>query len=116
MQIKQIDSVPLQPVNMEGASGASVRVVFGPADNAPTFAMRIFELAPGGNTPYHKHNFEHEVLILEGDLAAVTPEGPTKLAIHDALLIQPNETHQFKNLSDTKSAKFMCLVPIEYQK
>lgn len=116
MLIKNLDTVPSQPVTMEGAAGASVRVVFGPKDSAPTFAMRIFELAPSGHTPYHEHNFEHEVLVLEGRLAVVTPAGPRELAPHDALLVAPNETHQFRNLSDTTPAKFMCLVPIAYQK
>jgi len=116
MEIKKLDTVPLEPVTMEGASGASVRVVFGPKDNAPTFAMRIFELAPGGHTPFHDHPFEHEALILEGCIALVTLDGRIELAPDHAVLVPPDEPHQFKNLSDTNSAKFMCLVPIQYQK
>jgi len=34
----------------------------------------------------------------------------------DVILVQPEEKHQFKNLSDTQGARFMCLVPIAYQK
>ena len=116
MIIKNLDTVPSQPVNMEGAKNVTVKVIFGPKDNAPTFAMRIFDLAPNGHTPYHAHDFEHEAVILEGQIAAVTPNGPNPLKIGDALLIQAGETHQFKNLSNTEPAKFMCLVPVEYQK
>jgi quercetin dioxygenase-like cupin family protein len=116
MLIKNIKDVPAVPVNMEGAKQVQVRVIYGPKDNAPTFAMRVFELAPGGHTPYHEHNFEHEVLILDGRIAVVTPDGPRPLKIHDTLLVPANETHQFKNLSDTQPASFMCLVPISYQK
>ena len=34
----------------------------------------------------------------------------------DVILMPPDEKHQFKNLSDTEGARFMCLVPIAYQK
>jgi quercetin dioxygenase-like cupin family protein len=116
MQIKKISSVPLTAVQMDGAKNASVRVIFGPADKAPTFAMRVFELGGGGHTPFHTHNFEHEVMILSGTIAAVSDKGCTPLQVGDCLLIQPNEQHQFKNMSDTQTASFMCLVPITYQK
>ncbi len=116
MLIKKIDDVPLQDVTMEGAKDVKVRVVFGPADDAPTFAMRVFELAPGGHTPLHTHPFEHEAMVLDGDIAAVTEYGERPLDQGDVLLIAPDETHQFKNRSDSKPARFMCLVPIAYQK
>ena len=116
MIIKNIDEVPLQDVNMEGAKDVKVRVLFGPADDAPTFAMRVFELAGGGHTPFHTHSFEHEAMLLDGDIAVVSEDSETPLKKGDVLLMPPDEKHQFKNLSDTKDARFMCLVPIEYQK
>ena len=116
MLIKKRDDVPLQDVTMDGARDVKVRVVFGPDDKAPTFAMRIFELAPGGHTPFHTHPFEHEAVVLEGDIAAVSESGETPLDQGDMLLIAADETHQFKNRSKTNPASFMCLVPIQYQK
>ena len=116
MIIKNIDQVPLQDVNMEGAKDVKVRVLFGPADHAPTFAMRVFEMAGGGHTPFHTHPFEHEAMLLDGDIAIVTEEGDRLLQKGDVILVPPDEKHQFKNLSDTHNARFMCLVPIEYQK
>lgn len=115
MIIKSIDSVEQVPVNMDGAVGAKVQVLIGPKDQAPTMAMRIFELAPSGHTPYHDHAFEHEVMILEGDIAVVTPDGDISVKPGDVMLVMPNETHQFKNCSNTENAKFMCLVPVAYQ-
>ncbi len=115
MIIKNIDKVPLQEVNMEGAENVKARIVLGPADKAPTFAMRVFELAPGGYTPFHSHPFEHEAVILEGSIGSVSESGMKELYVNDALLIFPDEKHQFKNLSDTEPARFMCLVPVEYQ-
>ena len=116
MIIKKIDGVPMQDVYLEGAKDVKVRVLFGPADEAPTFSMRVFELAPGGHTPFHTHPFEHEAVILDGDIAAVTEQGEKPLEKGDVLLIMPGDKHQFKNLSNTQGARFMCLVPIEYQK
>ncbi|MBC8379185.1 MAG: cupin domain-containing protein [Planctomycetes bacterium] len=116
MIIKKINDVPTQDVNMEGAKDVKVRVVLGPADGAPTFAMRVFELAPAGHTPFHTHPFEHEAIILDGDIAAVTENGEIPLDKGDVLLIAPDEKHQFKNRSDIQPASFMCLVPVAYQK
>ncbi len=116
MIIKQIDKVAAEMVRLEGAKDVKVRVIFGPNDKAPTFAMRIFEVGPGGHTPYHQHPFEHEVFVLAGEVGVVTAEGTVPLRVHDALLVAANEVHQFRNLSDQSSARFMCLVPIAYQK
>jgi len=116
MQIKTISKVPAAAVQMDGAKNVSVRVVFGPADEAPTFAMRVFELAAGGHTPFHIHPFEHEAVILSGDIAVVTETGPIPVKVGDCILVNPNEKHQFKNQSETQPASFMCLVPIAYQK
>lgn len=116
MLIKKISDVPPQDVKMDGAKDVKVRVLFGPADNAPTFAMRIFELAPGGHTPFHTHPFEHEVVILDGDIAVVTESGDHLVEKSDVVLVPPDEKHQFKNRSNAKPARFMCLVPIAYQK
>jgi quercetin dioxygenase-like cupin family protein len=116
MIVKNISDVPLQDVNMDGARDVKVKVVYGPTDRAPNFAMRIFELAPGGHTPFHSHPFEHEAVILEGKIASVSSAGTIAHAVNDALLIFPGEEHQFRNLSANEPAKFMCLVPVEYQK
>jgi quercetin dioxygenase-like cupin family protein len=115
MIIKKPAQVPAKPVDMEGVKDVKVQVVFGPDDQAPSFAMRIFELAGGGHTPYHEHDFEHEVMILQGDVVVVTPEKEIPVVQGDMILILPGETHQFKNCSDSTPARFMCLVPIAYQ-
>jgi quercetin dioxygenase-like cupin family protein len=116
MIVKRPQEVTAVPVQVDGAKDVKVRVVFGPQDKAPTFAMRIFELAPGGHTPLHEHPFEHEILILEGRIGAVGPQGVRPVDVGDMLLVMPGETHQFKNLSSTQLARMMCLVPVAYQK
>ena len=66
MNVENYESVPQQPVDMEGSSGCQVRMLISEAGGAPNFAMRQFEVAPGGHTPRHSHPYEHEVFVLEG--------------------------------------------------
>ena len=115
MLIKSPNEVKQVPVTLEGAADVKVQVFLGPGDKAPTMALRIFELGPGGHTPYHDHPFEHEVMILDGDIMTRSPDGDTPVSPGEVLLIMPGERHQFRNRSATSTARFMCLVPIAYQ-
>ena len=53
MKHVRYDEVELREVDHEGAEGVRVRWLIGPADGAPHFYMRRFELRPGGHTPRH---------------------------------------------------------------
>lgn len=94
----------------EGASKLKVRWLITKDTGAPNFAMRLFEMQPGGYSPLHGHNWEHEVFILEGEGAVVGKEGEKKFKLGDAVFVPPNEKHQFKN-TGKKLVKFICLVP-----
>jgi quercetin dioxygenase-like cupin family protein len=110
MKVNHYQSVAAKPVEMEGASGCTVRWLVSESDGAPTFAMREFEVAPGGYTPRHSHDYEHEVFVLEGSGAVYEGEEQHPLKAGDVVLVQPNEVHQFRNLSD-KPMRFLCLIP-----
>jgi len=116
MIIKEIAQTPAAPVEAEGAQNVRVRVLLGPQDQAPTFALRLFELGPGGCTPWHSHPFEHEIIIEQGELTAVTEQGEQPLRVGQVVLVQPDEKHQFRNRSVTQPARMFCLVPVQYQK
>jgi quercetin dioxygenase-like cupin family protein len=116
MLLKKISSVPLIPVEKEGAHKVFNRIVFGPKDAAPNFSTRVFEFEPAGHTPYHYHPYEHQVLVLEGELAYVTEtKEEIPLTPGDAVMVMPGEMHQFRNRSNTNKAKMVCVIPIEYQ-
>jgi quercetin dioxygenase-like cupin family protein len=110
MKVNNYTSVPAKPVDMEGSHACSVRWLLGAADGTPTFAMRQFEIAPGGYTPRHSHDYEHEVFVLEGDGVVFEGVKEHKLAAGDVVLVQPNEVHQFRNTGQTP-LKFLCLIP-----
>jgi len=107
--------VPLEDVNIEGAVGAKIRWLIGQKDDAPNFAMRMFEIDTGGNTPYHTHAYEHEVFVLSGAGKVVTEQGAKAINTYDVIFIPPNIEHQFVNIGD-KPLVFLCLIPNELKK
>lgn len=110
MKIRHLAEVPQQPVEMEGAEGCQVRWLLGPADGAPGFAMRQFEVAVGGYTPKHHHPYEHEVYVLEGEGVVLEDDRERQIRSGDVVLVTPDEVHQFRNTGD-QPLKFLCLVP-----
>ena len=70
MKIIRYQEAETKVFNTAPAKGVTGRVVIGSADGAVNFAMRIFELAPGGHTPLHAHEWEHEIFVHAGRGAA----------------------------------------------
>ena len=110
MQVKHFNEVEAKEVDMEGASRCRVRWLVSEKDGAPTFAMRQFELEPGGHTPRHFHPYEHEIYVLEGEGAVVDGDHHRPLSPGDVVFVQPNDVHQFKN-TGTGILKMICLIP-----
>jgi len=111
MKVVRSEEVPAQQVEAEGAQGTTVRWLISGPEGAPTFAMRVFEVAPGGNTPFHEHGWEHEVYILDGEAEVVSGAGAQVLSAGDAVLILPGEKHQFRNRGGA-AARFLCMIPL----
>jgi quercetin dioxygenase-like cupin family protein len=110
MQVKKITDVPAADVTMEGASGCRVRWLIGEGEKAPNFAMREFEVAPGGHTPQHFHDYEHEVYVLAGRGEIVDGDCRRPLAAGDVVFVAPNDVHQFCN-TGPEPMRFLCLIP-----
>ncbi|KKK74974.1 hypothetical protein LCGC14_2878390 [marine sediment metagenome] len=110
MKVKVAEEVAAKAVEMDGASGVTMRMLIGPDDNAPTVNMRMFDVAPGGHTPRHSHPWEHEVFILAGEGTLRTAEGDQPLGAGNCLLVPGGDEHQFANTSDAP-LRFLCLVP-----
>lgn len=110
MKVTAAESVPAKTVEMDGAVGCTVRWLVGQSDGAPNFAMRQFEVQPGGHTPRHFHPYEHEVFVLQGDGEILEGDQSHPLKAGDVVLVQPDEIHQFRNTGKTP-LKFLCLIP-----
>ncbi|MDI3503376.1 MAG: hypothetical protein PWP64_312 [Candidatus Cloacimonadota bacterium] len=112
MKVVHYDQVELEEVNVEGAKDAKIRWLISQKDGAPNFAMRMFEVKPQGHTPYHQHDWEHEIYCLSGKGNLITERGETPFAENDILYVDPGMMHSFKNVGHD-TLKFLCLIPNE---
>jgi len=113
MLIRRAETMTGTPMEMDGAQEVTMRLMVGRTDGAPNFSMRHFTVAPGGHTPRHSHDYEHEVYIV-GGAARVEQDGEfADLGPGDVVFVRPNTTHQFVN-TGSEPFKFLCLVPVSF--
>lgn len=110
MKIKKADQVEAKPVQIEGAEGVQIRLLIHKADGAPNFYMRQFDMAPGGCTPRHRHDWEHEVYVLAGSGVVVNEAGEHTISPGMCVFVPAGEVHQFRDTGG-ETLKFLCLVP-----
>ncbi len=110
MKLKPIGEHVQNDVDLPGAKRVRMRMLVGPDEGAKIFHMRHFEVAPGGHSPHHKHDYEHEVLILKGKGTVKSEAGDRPCSPGDVVWVPPNEMHQFQNAGD-EPLEFICLIP-----
>lgn len=110
MKVSSTQAIEERPVTMEGSSGCTVRWLVDENDGAPNFAMRQFEVQPGGYTPRHNHPYEHEVYVLAGEGEVYEGDVARPLKAGDVVYVAPDEIHQFRNTGDSPM-RFICMVP-----
>jgi len=101
----------MEPISMDGCEGASMAVMVGRQDGAPHFAMRSIEVQPGGHTPRHSHDYEHEVYVVSGRGTVRLGEREEPIKAGDVIYVEANTEHQFR--TSDEPLKFLCMVPIE---
>jgi quercetin dioxygenase-like cupin family protein len=103
--------VPAQAIG-EAAPGATLRwLIDKDHDGAPTSALRLVEITPGGNSLKHTHDYEHENYILEGKGRVLIGDTWHDLKPGDAVLVPGGVLHQYANAGDT-NLKFICTIPV----
>ncbi len=110
MRVVTATSVPPKAPQDYGAAGVTMREIFTAAMGAPTFSMRHFEVASGGQTLHHFHPWEHEVYILDGVGELLGEDGAHPFAAGDCCYTAPNELHQFRN-TGALPLRFLCIIP-----
>ena len=96
----------------EEIPGVKMRILIGADEGAPNFVMRLFEVEPGSSTPFHTHNWEHEVFILAGKGKVKNgEEKETPIADGNFVFVAPDEKHCFVN-DGSDTLRFICSIPL----
>ena len=110
VKVEKVSNITAKKVEIEGAENATIRVLISKVDGADNFAMRMFEIQPGGHTPLHSHTHEHEVFVLDGEGVFVCEGKEHRIAAEYVILVPGGTEHQFRNSGDSV-LRFLCLVP-----
>jgi quercetin dioxygenase-like cupin family protein len=110
MQIKTYSEIEPTHFNNEKAKGVAARVVLGKNDGANNFCMRVFEIASGGHTPKHAHDWEHEMFIHSGEGEIFGNGRWSKVKAGNVVLVPGNEEHQIRNTGNGLLT-VVCLIP-----
>jgi quercetin dioxygenase-like cupin family protein len=92
------------------SEGITIRWVIGKPEGAPNFAMRVIEFAPGAVFAPHRHPFEHEIFVLEGEGVVKGPQGEIAMKPGTAIYVPSDEVHGYRNVGKG-SLRFVCVVP-----
>ncbi len=106
--IKYTDVEPQKLI--KSGPGVSIRVVIGKADDDVNFCMRIIELEPGAEIPFHTHDWEHQQFYHSGTGYAVKNGEKVSVGPGSVVYVAPNEKHYVKNTGEMPLV-FVCLVP-----
>lgn len=112
MKIEKSSDISKSLVEDEGARDVTIRWLISKEDGAGNFAMRLFELQPGGFTPLHAHPHEHEVFVIEGQGIFVFEGRQHQFSAEYAIFVPGNKQHQFKNTGDSV-LKMLCIIPAD---
>lgn len=103
------NETPLR-IDNEVARGVSARLLIGKKDGAENFCMRLFQLDPGGHTPLHRHEWEHEIFFHQGRGEIFLNGSWNPVSEGTAAFVPGDQDHQIRNTGpDTLS--FVCLIP-----
>jgi quercetin dioxygenase-like cupin family protein len=111
LKIADSKSVEARKVDTEGAEHVNIKWLISKNDGAERFQMRVFEVMPGGRTPLHSHDWEHEVYILAGE-GILVYEGEEKAFSKGFFAFVPGgKVHSFVNTGG-ETLEFLCMVPV----
>lgn len=110
MKIEKSSKISKSPVKIDGAKDVEIRWLISKEDGAEHFAMRMFEVQPGGHTPLHTHTEEHEVFIIEGQGALVYEGREHPFEAEHVIFVPSNKEHRFKN-TGCGLLRMLCIIP-----
>jgi quercetin dioxygenase-like cupin family protein len=107
MSVKHTEA--LESTIVEGGTGVSKQVLIS-SEEGPNFAMRRFEIQPGGGMPNHINLVEHEQYVLQGQARIGIGDEIYHVKPGDVVFIPAEIPHWYQNEGEEPFA-FLCLVP-----
>ena len=105
--VKPSAAAPSQTV--AAGTATETRVLLGPDDGAPNFAMRKFTMGEGGGMPRHTNTVEHEQYVLRGRARIAIADQVYEVAADDVLYIPAGTPHSYEVLE--APFELLCMVP-----
>jgi len=94
----------------EVEEGSRLKIRWLNTEGSTIFAVRHFEIEPGGYSPYHSHPWEHEIFVLEGNGTVLGDKEAEAISVGDLISIPAEESHQIKNTGKS-TLKILCMIP-----
>lgn len=111
MYLTKVSDVESEEVQMEGVEKVSVQWLIN-KPTAPNFAMRLYTMKKGGVIPLHRHEWEHEILIISGKGLVRSEQGDQVVEKDNVIFVPGNEKHGFGNAGE-EEFKFLCMIPVQ---
>jgi len=100
---------------VDGVSQVSETWLIGKKEGAQNFAMRYYQLEPGGSSRKEQHPYDHGILILQGRGEVLIDQDISSFERGDIIYIPPDALHQLSN-TGTDLMGFICVIPARREK
>ena len=106
------NAVVLDPdtlVSHDRGGGARTTPLVGPALGSTSFITGYTSFGGGVEIPFHSHNCQESVVLMEGRAVLDIDGLEIELKAHDVTFIPPDVSHRFRNLSKTEPMKILWI-------
>jgi len=110
--VSHTDLVEKKPVEPDMAEKTWIKWLFSKEDSVLTFAMRIFEVEPGGWIKPHHHPWEHGIYVLNGVGEIRIGSKVYRVSQGSYVYIPPNVEHEYWNRGG-ELLRFICVIPVK---
>jgi quercetin dioxygenase-like cupin family protein len=93
----------------ERGGGARTTPLVTKSIGTSSFITGYTEFGGGVEIPFHSHNCEESVVLMEGEAILDIDGLEYQLKPHDVTYIPPNVSHRFRNLSKTNPMKILWI-------
>ncbi len=92
------------------SSGATETWLIGKAEQAGNFALRYYELEPGGFSREEAHSYDHGIIFMAGSGTVSLSGSQHPVTQGDVVYIASDEPHQIRNTGITPLG-WLCIIP-----